>query len=101
MEGTQEVRASSSETAAADQPSARPPDAEQSLGDGSTPARLSESTSHAPTLEEALAALERTTETALDAAAQLTRTLRRLRAAAQGGNLRDLRASLAAADQAA
>ena len=52
-------------------------------------------------LEQALDRVERASEAALDAAAQLTRTLRRLRAAAQGGNLRDLRASLGAAAQAA
>ena len=53
------------------------------------------------TLETALAATEAAADRALTAAAQLTQTVRRLRTAAQVGNLRDLRAMLAAVTQAA
>jgi hypothetical protein len=52
-------------------------------------------------LEAALVETEAAAARALDAAAQLTRTLRRLRSAAQVGNLRDLRAMLAGVTQAA
>jgi hypothetical protein len=52
-------------------------------------------------LEAALARTEAAGGRAVDAAAQLTRTLRRLRSTAQVGNLRDLRATLAAVEQAA
>jgi hypothetical protein len=55
----------------------------------------------ADSLEAALAATEAAAERALAAAGQLTQTLRRLRTAAQVGNLRDLRAMLAAVEQAA
>jgi hypothetical protein len=52
-------------------------------------------------LEAALVKTEAAAARALDAAAQLTRTLRRLRSAAQVGNLRDLRAMLTGVAQAA
>jgi hypothetical protein len=55
----------------------------------------------APSLEAALAGTEAAAEAALGAAALLTRTLRRLRGAAQVGNLRDLRTTLGATQQAA
>jgi chemotaxis protein histidine kinase CheA len=65
----------------------------------------SESTPNEPqqidSLEAALAETEAATERALDAAAQLTRSLRRLRGAAQVGNLRDVRATLSSVEQAA
>jgi len=52
-------------------------------------------------LEAALAETEAAADRALDAAAQLTRSLRRLRGAAQVGNLRDIRATLSGVGQAA
>jgi hypothetical protein len=52
-------------------------------------------------LEAALANTESAAGRALDAAAQLTRSLRRLRTSVQVGNLRDLRAMLTAVEQAA
>lgn len=55
----------------------------------------------ADSLEAALAETEAAADRALAAAGQLTQTLRRLRTAAQVGNLRDLRAMLAAVEQAA
>jgi hypothetical protein len=51
-------------------------------------------------LEGALALTEAAVDDALGAAAELTGALRRLRAAAQNGNLRDLRAALARVEQA-
>lgn len=55
----------------------------------------------ATSLEDALARTETAADAALTAAAQLTRALRRLRASAQAGNLRDLRAAIATAETAA
>jgi hypothetical protein len=55
----------------------------------------------ADSLEAALAETEAAADRALDAAAQLTRSLRRLRGAAQVGNLRDIRATLSGVGQAA
>jgi hypothetical protein len=55
----------------------------------------------ADSLEAALTATEAAADRALDAAAQLTRALRRLRTAAQVGNLRDVRAMLSSVVQAA
>ena len=52
-------------------------------------------------LEAALARTEAAAERAQHASADLTKALRRLRASAQVGNLRDLRATLAAVQQAA
>lgn len=54
-----------------------------------------------PSLEASLARIEAATDAALDAAAQVTRVLRRLRGAALVGNLRDLRTTLGSVPQAA
>ncbi|MFN8635232.1 MAG: hypothetical protein U0893_15385 [Chloroflexota bacterium] len=59
------------------------------------------STEHADSLEDALAHTEAATERALNAAADLTKMLRRLRGAAALGNLRDLRATIGSVGQAA
>ena len=106
MEGTPAARIASTDAvptddAPADYALADLPDAEGSAVGVTAPAATAEPSRDAPTLEHALVQVERATETALDATAQLTRTLRRLRAAAQGGNLRDLRTSLTAVTQAA
>lgn len=53
-----------------------------------------------PSLEQALARTEADAEAALRAAAAVTATLKRFRGAARVGNLRDLRAAIAAAEQA-
>ena len=106
MEGTQEPRIAPDEAAPAELPPADPSDAGRSLVNGTASAQPSAppnaaTPEHTATLEQALGQIEQAADTALDAAAQLTRTLRRLRVAAQGGNLRDLRATLTAAAQAA
>src|SRR5437763_17054410 len=54
----------------------------------------------APSLERALARTEADCEAALRAAASVTAALRRFRAAAKTGNLRELRPATAAAEQA-
>jgi hypothetical protein len=71
------------------------------MDEAQSPAAATDSTEPADSLEAALASTEAAAGRALDTAAQLTKTLRRLRSAAQVGNLRDLRATLGAAAQAA
>ena len=99
-EGIGEARNAASDDETIDQSLSSVIDADRATADGAS-SRPSESSQPIETLEQALAAVERVTDSALDAAAQLTRTLRRLRAAAQVGNVRDLRAALTAAAQAA
>ncbi len=69
------------------------------MEDAAAPTSATDDTDTSDSLEGALAQTEAAAERALNAAAQLTKTLRRLRTAAQVGNLRDLRAMLAAVEQ--
>jgi len=69
------------------------------MEDAPLPASSADRDEQADSLEAALATTEAAAGRALDAAADLTKTLRRLRTSAQVGNLRDLRAMLAAVQQ--
>lgn len=66
-----------------------------------SPAPMRDDAQGSESLEAALAETEAAADRALDAATQLIRSLRRLRSAAQVGNLRDLRAALGNVTQAA
>ena len=71
------------------------------MEDAPPPAPAADNVADDPSLETALARTEAAAARALDASADLTKLARRLRTAAQVGNLRDLQAMRVAVEQAA
>jgi hypothetical protein len=71
------------------------------MKDDLSPTPATDDAESSDSLETALASTEAAAKRALNASADLTKAIRRLRTSAQVGNLRDLRAALATVEQAA